>query len=567
MLLDNHMYDFDSLIKMERLVKTSETKIRKALEDAKIRNFALCRHIPRPQVTADDLISPVDAHRYFAECISAVDAGMVKMAKVYTPTQWLWYLRRFPKLHPKMDFGFESYGRSLAGILASHSQRKHSRSQYSIRRGFPITQLVADTVLEFVASAYSLADVHTLYGMTSRDVHFRWQSKHFPEPVFPSGVREAGRIFDERNGISTDAFSGSIPKAEAKSDHVIATQLVKKYQPVWAPLLFYALEELSDPPTFPSYYLPEKFPLEHVADLYRLTENGNGEWLDDGAFALIVLSILLIPIAVSSEEHSASIAMYGYSVHDHDDFLDDDWPLFDEILDMLSSRFPSAKLKERWRDFGDLFDTLENIDVTSHPIMAGVVIRTRDQIILDYANLGDRLYKHLRFPNFDSVVGKTRGTHFEDAIQSYIDASRWKPSDRLESIRQVPLIRLENGTHITDIDAIGEFEDTLLLVSCKAFVFSVRQDIGKYFALRNARLRLDEAVIHWESVKSELLRSPEGQNYDFRRYNSIIAIVCTPRVVYTESELSLSFEDTGLRKASTATEFIKWLEVWSALES
>ena len=47
----------------------------------------------------------------------------------------------------------------------------------------------------------------------------------------------------------------------------------------------------------------------------------------------------------------------------------------------------------------------------------------------------------LMFPNLGGETGKKRGIHFEDAVQSYIDASTWKPSDELRAIRRVHLLR------------------------------------------------------------------------------------------------------------------------------
>lgn len=65
----------------------------------------------------------------------------------------------------------------------------------------------------------------------------------------------------------------------------------------------------------------------------------------------------------------------------------------------------------------------------------------------------------------------------------------------------------------------------------------------------------------WQNVKAELTTSPIGQNYDFSRYTKIIGIVCTPNVVYTEDELSLTYEVDNLRKAATVREFINWLHI------
>ena len=119
------------------------------------------------------------------------------------------------------------------------------------------------------------------------------------------------------------------------------------------------------------------------------------------------------------------------------------------------------------------------------------VLNRKDEhwIVIDHENVKDRLGQMLRFPNLGGGTGNQRGIHFEDAIQSYIDASPWKPSDELRAMRQVHLLRRGDGKNnqITDIDAIGESGDTLLIVSCKAVIFSVGQDIGEYHVLKYAR--------------------------------------------------------------------------------
>lgn len=234
------------------------------------------------------------------------------------------------------------------------------------------------------------------------------------------------------------------------------------------------------------------------------------------------------------------------------------WPMFNKLVSVINGLFPGAKLPDT--PIHMLFE-LKALDTSTPPILPGVILGDKKWIIVDHANVKTRLDKMLLFPSLRGETGRKRGIHFEDAIQSYIDASPWKPSDELRAMRQVYLIRGGDSNHnqITDIDAIGESGDILLIVSCKAIIFNVGQDIGEYCALKNARLHLDEAVRKWQAVKSELLDSPTGRNYDFSRYSKIIAIVCTPNVVYTESDLTLAYEVSGIRKAATALEFIDWL--------
>ena len=324
------------------------------------------------------------------------------------------------------------------------------------------------------------------------------------------------------------------------------------------PLPYFEFRGLETPPFVPTYYLPRQVPLSHISDLYKLTENGSGQWLNREVFSLILLAGLALSISASAPEHSINIAMYGYSVHERTDFIVDYWPVFDELASVIKGLFPGAELPDT--PIHMLLE-LEALDTSTHPILPGVILGDKKWIIVDHANVKTRLDKMLLFPSLGGETGRKRGIHFEDAIQSYIDASPWKPSDELRAMRQVHLIRGGDSNHnqITDIDAIGEFGDILLIVSCKAIIFNVGQDIGEYYALKIARQRLDEAVLKWQAIKSELLDSPTGRNYDFSRYSKIIAIVCTPNVVYTESDLALAYEVSGIRKAATALEFINWL--------
>ncbi len=323
-------------------------------------------------------------------------------------------------------------------------------------------------------------------------------------------------------------------------------------------LPYFELRGLETPLFIPTRYIPMQVPLKHISDLYNLTYNGNGQWLNQEVFDLMLLAGLILPISASAAEHSINIAMNGYSIHERGNFGRDYGPMFDELVSVIKSLFPGADLPDT---LVQLLNDMERLEIRAQPLLPGVILGDKKWIIVDHANVQTRLEMMLQFPALGGRTGNQRGFHFEEAIQSHIDASSWMPSDELRAMRQVHLVRRGDSRldMITDIDAIGESGDTLLIISCKAIIFSVGQDIGEYDALKTARLRLDEAVLKWQDVKAELLESPIGQNYNFSRYSKIIAIVCTPNVVYTESELSLSYEVSNLRKAATAPEFIDWL--------
>ncbi|MCQ3930206.1 MAG: hypothetical protein DPW16_07075 [Chloroflexi bacterium] len=543
---------------MEKLIKTEEKKIRKALQDAEKQSALWCKHIPKPVVSSDGLIDPIDAQAYLKQCLESVENGLIEMAQRFSPIQWLWYLRRFPNIHYIEDEGFENYGLTLATILSARSRRGDDPEQFDTKLSFPLTQSIANHVLAFVAGAYDLGNLHIKYGVAAREIPFRIRSQHLPDPVITESKRQAGEIYDARQNIGISGLAGTIPSQSDLSENSPLLVVNKVYYPVATPLPYFEFCNLETPLLVPTYYLPTQVPLKHIANLYKLTDNGNKQWLSRDVFSLMILAGLLLPISVNAPEHSINIAMYGYSVHERVGFVVDYWSMFDELASIIKNQFPNADLPATPIQ---LLNDMERLDTSTHPLLPSVIMSNKKWVVIDHASVKDRLGAMLRFPNLGGGTGNQRGIHFEDAVQSHIDASPWKPTDELRAMRQVHLIRRgdSKNNQITDIDAIGEFGDTLLIVSCKAVIFSVGQDIGEYSALKSARLRLEEAVTKWQAVKAELMDSPIGQNYNFSHYSKIIAIVCTPNVVYTESDLSLSYEVGNLRKSATASEFINWL--------
>ncbi len=543
---------------MWELVNADQKKIGKALEDAKKQSAIWCKHIAEPPISRSGLIDPIDAQPYLKQCLESVENGLVEIAQRFSPVQWMWYLRRFPYIHSEDNFDFEDYCRTLAAILAARSQRRDKSEQFDTQLSFPLTQSIANHVLAFVAGVYDLGDLHIKYGAAAREIPFSVSAGRLPDPLVPEGKRKAGQIFDARQEIGISGLTGTIPRQTELFEPSQLLVVHRVYQPVATVLPYFELSGRETPPFVSTYYFPEQLPLKHISNLYKLTDNGNEQWLSRDVFSLLLLVGLLLPISASAPEHSINIAMYGYSVHERSDFIMDYWPMFDELVLVIKNLFPDADLPATPVH---LLNQMESLETGTHPLLPSIIMGDKHWIVIDHANVKDRLGRLLRFPNLGGGTGNRRGIHFEDAIQSYIDASPWKPSDELRVMRQVHLERRGDGKNnrITDIDAIGESGDKLLIVSCKALIFSVGQDIGEYYALKNARLRLDEAVLKWQAVKAELLDLPTGQNYDFSRYAKIIAIVCTPNAVYTESDLSLAYEVGNLRKSATASEFIDWV--------
>jgi hypothetical protein len=129
----------------------------------------------------------------------------------------------------------------------------------------------------------------------------------------------------------------------------------------------------------------------------------------------------------------------------------------------------------------------------------------------------------------------------------------------LASLRGRALKR--DGKNITDIDAIGLYNDQLLLVSCKSLVYDADYDRGTYRVVANASHTVDTAVKNWMRIADDLRLHPRGDNFGLTKYvGSIVAVVCTPFVVYSSNSDTLDYALPGLRRCIAPVELRCWLE-------
>jgi len=150
-----------------------------------------------------------------------------------------------------------------------------------------------------------------------------------------------------------------------------------------------------------------------------------------------------------------------------------------------------------------------------------------------------------------------RAREFELQCQDLIDGTSWEPPPEVKSLRGRPL--RQRGRVLTDIDAIGVRERTLLIVSCKSVIYDRDYDQGIFRIIRNTQATIDDAVEAWEGVAAELRRQPTGENFDLSHFDEIIGVVCTPFAVYSSEERTLAFVKPNLRVSSSILELKDWL--------
>jgi hypothetical protein len=122
-------------------------------------------------------------------------------------------------------------------------------------------------------------------------------------------------------------------------------------------------------------------------------------------------------------------------------------------------------------------------------------------------------------------ISEGRGPAFEDDVQTMIDRTRWKPSPEIRAWKGK---KVKIGSEIiTDIDAIGCYQDRLLLIECKSIYYGLAHGSAARGEVRNAREKVEQAV-----RKSSSTDLAGATNLDLKNFKERTRIVVTPAPVY-----------------------------------
>lgn len=117
---------------------------------------------------------------------------------------------------------------------------------------------------------------------------------------------------------------------------------------------------------------------------------------------------------------------------------------------------------------------------------------------------------------------------FEKQVQTIIDASSYRPEGLLRELIG-KTIRI-GGRSVTDIDAVADGPDLLILVDAKSWSVPPSLQFGEYFAVEDRRKVAEAACIHWQE-KVAIIREhrrelglPDGKK--------IVGVVVCPEAPY-----------------------------------
>ncbi|MFF4935111.1 hypothetical protein ACFY2H_40685 [Streptomyces griseofuscus] len=155
----------------------------------------------------------------------------------------------------------------------------------------------------------------------------------------------------------------------------------------------------------------------------------------------------------------------------------------------------------------------------------------------------------------EGAAANAWGSSFEAAVQAAIDTTPWKPTGALRSVIGKK-VKNENGTVITDIDAVAFHAGTVWLISAKAFQAGPNYEVGAYDAVRRIARKAVAASEQWNGYLERIRRRPSALGVDLPDGCTLEGLVVMPFVPYVPIDSSAAKPVGDLCHASSIHELI-----------
>lgn len=510
--------------------------------------------------------SAPEAGEVLRDSIGLVTAEIQRWADGYSPIRWLWMLRRLPREvfegTLSTTYGYDSV---LAEVISGRSTQTRREARYpnAATLTYSLEGAVVTRLARFCEGVRFLSDLHRCYRWAGKGSGFRFEAGRRPQEIADSSLRSAVELYDKRveaseRPLSRMGTSVAMPELPERLDKLLGIYRISPIKVlVPAPGIHVAdRKESGKLVKAEAKYLPALLSIDPFARLLGDKRVDPSLILTDESASLLYLLACSTTLLARHYSGFLSAVMTGYLMWNADRCFSILRGLFEEVPETVRHIVRAAGV----RSADEVITRLASVSGSDWPLSAGPVFRhDGDAVCVDLAAAASRLDTSLEFPAIQGELANARAHHFEDEVQAIIDDSCWQPSSGLWGLRRRKIMR--NGRQISDVDAIGEHEGTLLLVSCKSVVYSKSYDAGDYKAVRNAASLVRDAVLRWDAVMEELRQNRTGDNYDLSSLRSIVGVVCTPNVIFVDLDTAKRFAAPGLRSSSSAVELAEWLGV------
>jgi hypothetical protein len=530
------------------------------------------RHFFR-EASAMRVLDPKAASLLFEACITNIEDIFLPHLNSYSAMRWFFYFRRLPNVIFEGDLNSTlPNARALIEVYASQSKKYEVVGCSSEGYVFDLDESALRHIARFVAFCNLMYDLQVQYRFANKGFSYRF----FPtREVLPrrgpdSEKYEAVKLYDLRHNLPRTFLSAALVQSGLAPNYLLdsAARFESESLICWGlsdenkirPKDFLNSEHYSeflvrfgDDGILVGRYVPSSINLSALFDIYRRPSMAMHTLSESAALSLI--SLLLGGLILSQQPLSLlRVVELGYFVIPHKFWFEFSTENYKEICYTVQKYLPQFAPPVSVEEFRL---KVAQYYSSSWPLAHGNPIRSTDAYVcVDMWAASMCFLTSIQFPAAQGKVANERAEKFEDIVQEELDHTPWAdPSIRI--FRQKTL-RFE-GKPLTDIDAIGSRNGTLLIISCKSIPYSLAYDKGEHKAIRNAETTIVEAIRHWNNIVEHLKNFPKGENYDFSTFNKVVGVVCTPFVIYTSDAISLTpvFED--LRPVLSLEELAKWM--------
>ncbi len=515
----------------------------------------------------------------------SIEENIKLIAQNLPSTTWLYYLRRLPifcfdagnRSVPLKPMIASSIAEAFSAMSKEKSLLPQSTDQFYLHIEPESVQKFKQLIFNYCGNILALRVVHTQMRTASKGVCFKNHNNVLIPIPTPSQLA-AMKLYDKENKQFRFSGLGTLldvtPDSSAINDDVILLIDKKLYK---EKINIYksnssskttesqlALEEQRKNLTSTKFTMsPYKIP--NLQKFSKLSKQNCSN-----AFISLIALIVTTKMIVSNEKSEyvkKQILLRGYILDDKKKFT----KRIEESMQEWASKIAAFLNidEQQLNSFNkDIYSKLEECGKL-WPVHHSPILRTNGtRVLCDLYAASECLSYALTSEIVVGNIANDRGKHFENQVQALVDQTEWRPSDKLNKIRNQKQIRRPNGTHITDIDAIAFKDGKLIVVSCKSQLVSDQTVTGDYCFIKSKAIALYKALEKAEkdsSYLNEFKKNSKG-SYDFSNANIIVFVVCTPNRVYYEEELvgcklpKPKYKLNNLPSALTPLELETWLK-------
>ncbi|WP_236179220.1 hypothetical protein [Pseudomonas mosselii] len=537
---------------------------------------------------AKETISARDSSDFFYNCITAMENEFSQDLNSYSTMRWMYYLRRLPHRIFAGDLNSTApNARALIEVYANLSAKTESANYGRNGFTFPLNDSTLRHIARFAAFTNIIYDLQVGFRFANKGFDYSFKDKPprapnnwplmapptdrritLPQRIPNPELESAVKIYDLRHNRNLSFLGKVMNQAGLAHAKAVETEAKPELDVSCASWAMISEEFISPHPYITGHphaaliginakvmakYYFNTLDLDRIFELYRHPALVKVSVDTHAALCLIVLLLGGRWLKNNPYSFLRTIEL-GYFITNIEPWKKFCAEQYNDVCALISNSLPGFKAPG---DFEAFYTSCQRFKGEVWPTAHGAPAKaTNDYMCIDMWAASTGFLGWFQFPKMEGEVANHRAVKFEDVVQDAVNSTRWG-NGQYQELRQRTL--RVNGKQLTDIDAIGYYEDSLLIISCKSISYTREYDRGTHSAVRNPAATVDKAVEFWAKIVSQLSESPIGDNFDLSACKQIIGVVCTPYAIYTSNQKTLSATSQDLRWACSLDELIEFL--------